>query len=126
MDRNYRGIDEMPLISKEDLVARLNSHRKPEGKPFVPEMTMRDVARWCDLGSTTIERGANGTAPISDRTQIILTNFYGLLDSGRLRMEVHGKHKHFVRVQPGEKAPPAQPKDPRVEFTPMGPILRVW
>lgn len=124
---NWRGIDETPLISKPDLRARLASHRRSGKLKFVPDMTIVDVARWCSLSYATIDRGANGKCPISDRVQIILTQFYHLLDTGLIRMEVHGKHKHFVRVEPGKTPPPVRERhDPRVEFTPLGPVLKVW
>lgn len=123
---DYRGIDEVPLISKPDLSARLAAHRRPGRKlKFVPELTLADIARWCGTSYTTLDRGAKGTCPISDRMQIVLTQFYHMLDTGILRLEVHGKHKHLVRPKPGE-APPVPPKqDPRVEFGPMGPVLKI-
>lgn len=121
------SIDETPLIAKAELAARLAAHRRPGKKlKFVPELVIKDVARWCGTSYTTLDRAARGLAPVSDRMQIILTQFYSMLDSGILRLEVHGKHKHLVRAPAG--APPAvRPKqDPRVEFTSLGPILKVW
>lgn len=126
--QNFRGIDESPLISKPDLAARLASHRRPGKLRFVPDLTITDVSRWVQISYSSIDRYAKGKYHISDRVQIILTQFYTLLDKGLIRLEVHGKHKHFVRVEPGKTpAPPVrEPRDPRVEFTPSGPVLKIW
>lgn len=122
-----RGIDEIPLISKPELSARLAAHRRPGSRvKFVPELTIRDVARWCDTSYTTLDKVAREKSPVSDRMQVVLTQFYRMLDTGILRLEVHGKHKHLVRPKPGEAPPVREKQDPRVEFTPYGPVLKVW
>lgn len=123
---DWRGIDEVPLIAKPDIAARLAAHRRPgKANKFVPELVLKDIERWTELSYNMLYRIAKGKDPVSDRTQIILTQFYHLLDTGILRLEVHGKHKHLVRAAPGAPPPVREKREPRVEFTASGPLLKI-
>lgn len=118
------NIDDLPLMSKPELAARLAAHCRPGQRKFVPEMTIKDVSRWCSVSYSALDQAARGRAPVSARLQVRLTQFYSMLDSGALRLVVDGKHKNFIRVEPGKAPPPAVRHDPRVEFTLSGPVLK--
>ena len=126
MGSNFRTLDDMPLMSKAEIASRLRGHTIAGHGGARREMTLSDIAKWCECSLSLLKRVAYGLMPLHDKRQIRLTQFYALLDAGKLEFVIRGKIRAVVRVEPDPLKPRRLPpvKNPRIEFTASGPKVR--
>ena len=128
MDSSFLTLNDMPLMAKSDLVARLRSHVVPgRGKNTGPRtcLTLRDIARWCACSIGSLYAVSARGRPCSDLMQVRLTQFYSLLDSGRIEFVIDGKTRAIVRGDRRQPPilPPLKKQRAHIDFTAGGPKM---
>lgn len=123
MASSFQTIDEQPLLAKDDIRRRLNSYVNPKAYGRRTVMGVPDISQWCGCSVTLLRHYMTKKFPVSDKMQLRLSQFFTLLDSGRIRFTIDGRHRHFVRGDP-LKPVRLPPVGPRVDFTGASPKVR--
>jgi hypothetical protein len=64
---NFRTIDDLPLMSRDDVAVRLSSYIVPNQRGFHARMTLKDIARLSGYSEALVSSVANDRIPVSDK-----------------------------------------------------------
>lgn len=104
---NFRTLDDLPLMSKEDISARLRTYVVTGTVVRRPELMQKDIAKWLGVSPVTVKHVGAKRIPCSKRLQVRITQFFNLLDNGHIQFIIDGKTRAIVRTDP--RRPPIQP-----------------
>ena len=128
------ALNELQLMSREEILRRLSRYRGDRlfgDRNNEDVFTIKLIAKYfgfthCVILQWFMPKGNKNHRRISDKKQILLTQFFQMIDRGELIVVHDGlrnsRVKSIVRVTP--KAPPKRQPLPKIDFTTTLPTLK--
>lgn len=110
-----KTLHEQPLMASDLLQRRLKRCINGLRGDFRPTLTVNDIGKWLNLpDASPLYQFAYGKRPINGEWQVRLSQFFTLIDEGRITLIVKGRKKTIQRSD--EPVPPCKQPQPRIDF----------
>lgn len=114
------AIQNLKILTKDEIVRRLNRLRGEKYLSRPTEITLYDVSKWFGITIREVNSHATRYREINDAFQIAYSQFFHLVEGGELVIEYDKstKKKTLVRV-PAPAEPPKRKLMPAIDFASM-------